>query len=285
MVNSDSKKMVERNTLLKTKCLKVNFYQGLGIFISNDNSLENRLIIDPKSINIYFSNFDAKFFFGLVNYLKESTEFRRNFYYFLNNIVNKKALYKHLSSNKNYFVVDPKSLRNIISLFDTYDFNQINFLEINAINLHERCDIIRVWTSLVNNWLNKKIRYDGYSAFFSTLGGAYSSLGEESYEHAKNAESISKKQLALAYAFNDPNAISRCKLFLAFSYIQLLKFKEANFILRNEYKYLSDESNKKLITDGKLRVMCIAGLKKLKFVYEQFKIKNAYFSDRGKLRS
>lgn len=49
---------------------------------------------------------------------------------------------------------------------------------------------------------------------------------------AKNAEKISKKQMALAYAFNDPNAICRCKLFLAFAFIQLTKFREANLILR-----------------------------------------------------
>jgi len=32
-------------------------------------------------------------------------------------------------------------------------------------------------------WLYKKVKYEGYWAFFSTLGGAYSSLGEECVEH------------------------------------------------------------------------------------------------------
>jgi hypothetical protein len=61
---------------------------------------------------------------------------------------------------------------------------------------------------------------------------AYASLGEEMVEHAFNAEAISKKQLVLAHLFNDPNAVTRCKLFLSFSYIQLRRFKEANFLLK-----------------------------------------------------
>jgi hypothetical protein len=35
-------------------------------------------------------------------------------------------------------------------------------------------------TSIVLNWLNKKLKYDCHWAYFSTLGGAYSSLGEDS---------------------------------------------------------------------------------------------------------
>ncbi len=105
-------------------------------------------------------------------------------------------------------------------------------------------------------WLYKKVKYDGYWAFFSTLGGAYSSLGEECIEHvilnisliikivfyylleyekykkAQNAEVISLKQLTLAKAFDDPNAICRCKLFLSFSFIQLGKYKQAKIILK-----------------------------------------------------
>lgn len=85
--------------------------------------------------------------------------------------------------------------------------------------------------TIVSEWLNKKIKYDGFSAFFSTIGGAASSLGEELYFQALNAEKISKVQLNLAEDFNDPNAICKAKMFVAISYIQLLKFKEAREIL------------------------------------------------------
>ena len=37
-------------------------------------------------------------------------------------------------------------------------------------------------TSIVLKWVNMKRKYEGYWAYFSTLGGAYSSLGEDSYE-------------------------------------------------------------------------------------------------------
>ena len=82
------------------------------------------------------------------------------------------------------------------------------------------------------------------------------------------------KQLRLANDFNDPNSISRCKLFLSFSYVQLAKFQEAKQILRNEYKYLSDKNNRE-ITDERLRIMCIAGIKKLKYsMSKTFKTNN-----------
>ena len=35
-------------------------------------------------------------------------------------------------------------------------------------------------TTIVLTWSNKKLKYDCYWAYFSTLGGAYSSLGEDS---------------------------------------------------------------------------------------------------------
>jgi hypothetical protein len=74
--------------------------------------------------------------------------------------------------------------------------------------------------------------YDAYWAYFSTFGGAYSNLGEKYYDHAKNAEKLSKKQLALALKFNEPNAICRSKIFISYSYIQLGRLKEAKVILK-----------------------------------------------------
>ena len=82
---------------------------------------------------------------------------------------------------------------------------------------------------------------------------------------AQKAEEMSTKQLALACSFNEPNSICRCKLFLSFSYIQLRKFKQAKRILRKEYAFLSSPDGKRLTTDDRLFVMCIAGLKKLRF--------------------
>ena len=49
---------------------------------------------------------------------------------------------------------------------------------------------------------------------------------------AKKAEIVSLKQIKLAGQFNDPNAICRCKIFLALSYIQLSRFKDAKLLLK-----------------------------------------------------
>jgi hypothetical protein len=76
---------------------------------------------------------------------------------------------------------------------------------------------------------------------------------------------VSIRQLALASCFDDPNMICRCHLFISFSCIQLFKFKQAAEILSKLYKILTDAKNRNKITDERLKVMCIAGIKKLKF--------------------
>ena len=74
---------------------------------------------------------------------------------------------------------------------------------------------------------------------------------------AVNAEVVSLRQLKLAEEFQDPNAICKSQMFLALSYIQLAKFKEAKEILDYQHILLNDPNHKD-INDDRLRVMCIA---------------------------
>lgn len=82
-------------------------------------------------------------------------------------------------------------------------------------------------------------------------------LANELNFKAVNAEAISLKQLKLAEEFEDPNAICKSQMFLALSYIQLAKFKEAKEILSRQHFLLNDPHHKD-INDDRLRVMCIA---------------------------
>ncbi|RNA23873.1 hypothetical protein BpHYR1_043767 [Brachionus plicatilis] len=244
---------------------------------------------DTKRVKILFLNFDSQFFYGLTFYVQNYNRFRFFFYEFVAFIVKfMRDDYKSSTFfiSQNIFVIDTNFFLTALNCFKYEMPNQVSDKKIDVIgtNLNYTSNIIPQWTSLVNSWLNKRIKYENYSAFFSTLGGAYSSLGEESYGHAKNAEKISKKQLMLALEFNDPNAICRSKLFLAFSFIQLLKFKEADYLFRDVFKHIHSEETKKSVNDDRIRIMYKAGIRKLKFTLMQFKEKKAYFSDRGKLR-
>lgn len=146
-------------------------------------------------------------------------------------------------------------------------------LEIIGINLIDYFGTDRNGFSIVSRLLNKRIKYESFGSYFSTLGGACSSLGEELHFQAKNAETISLRQLELAEDFDDPNGICRGHLFLALSYIQLCKFKEAKDILNTQYALLNDPSNTAQINDHRLGVMCIAIIKKRKlhkYMYKKF---------------
>eukprot|EP00112_Aurelia_sp_Birch-Aquarium-sp1_P006702 Seg1734.4 transcript_id=Seg1734.4/GoldUCD/mRNA.D3Y31 product="Transmembrane 9 superfamily member 1" protein_id=Seg1734.4/GoldUCD/D3Y31 len=69
-------------------------------------------------------------------------------------------------------------------------------------------------------------------ACLSTLGGAYSSLGEQSKYHATIAGKLSIKQLAVASKLNNPILASHCKIYHAHSLMQTRKFKAASKIIK-----------------------------------------------------
>jgi hypothetical protein len=270
----------------KSLCMKISRLNvKINVCNINQNMLQASsasLEIVPKSIKIIkikMDNFDWNFYYCLVHYTKNSAHFKnllfQLFVKFLtsNDQKNKYKisfgdLKRFLENHKNVTRVNPKRLALL--------YGNSNFLVItmHPVNLNEYSHIIRAWTTIVLSWFNKKLAYDCYGAFFSTLGGAYSSLGEDSNEMALKAEKISLKQLSLAKAFNDPNAICRCKLFLAFAYTQLKNYKLAGLILKNEYRNLKDNKGKNGINDERLSVMCIAGIKKLRFCKNQAKIVN-----------
>lgn len=284
MINKEKvqqKLITNKNVIYKSSYFKIavnNFYPA-----HHNTTSANSLSL------IKFVNVNKRFFYGLIRYIYKYDTFRLSLLNFfiqliedLNQLqytilkpktknntellmieINFKFLTKYLNQLYN------NNLNTKVSeIKNSTDIRYFKSLKIVGINLVEHDEIIRAWSSIVLSWLNKKYKYDSYWAFFSTLGGAYSSLGEDIYEHALNAERISIKQLVLAQEFNDPNAICRCKIFLAFSYTQLKKFKKAKLLLKNEYNVLKNpiECKKAGITDDRLRVMSIAGLKKLNYV-------------------
>uniref|UniRef100_A0A0A9XMN3 Uncharacterized protein F58A4.6 n=1 Tax=Lygus hesperus TaxID=30085 RepID=A0A0A9XMN3_LYGHE len=89
-------------------------------------------------------------------------------------------------------------------------------------------------------------------AWFSTLGGAFSALGDYMTDCAIMAGKISTKQFKLALRLGDPSLLARCRLYMALSLIQQRNFKLAKSIIRNEY----DLADKQIVKDTKLVSMC-----------------------------
>ncbi|CAG0890413.1 unnamed protein product [Darwinula stevensoni] len=90
--------------------------------------------------------------------------------------------------------------------------------------------------------------------WLSTLGGAYSSLGETYSYCAEMAGQISQKQLKIALTQGDPITASKCKLFAALSLIQTGRFLEARRIIREQWNF--SQSLPESGRDVRLERMC-----------------------------
>lgn len=68
--------------------------------------------------------------------------------------------------------------------------------------------------------------------------------------------------MKLAIRLGDPNLISRCKLFLSISLMQLNKLKMAQLIIRQQYEYA------KSVNDTRLVKMCLGIWSKLQYTHK-----------------
>jgi hypothetical protein len=73
---------------------------------------------------------------------------------------------------------------------------------------------------LCNPQVHTQRRLSEISLWISTLGGAYSALGDASLERAAEAERLAIRQYRVARALGDPGLAARCQLFVAWSWMQ-----------------------------------------------------------------
>lgn len=117
------------------------------------------------------------------------------------------------------------------------------------------CIMDKTWNMKMQILIEERCEIENAMSWLSTLGGAYSSLGDKFLYHAKKAEQVSIQQYKLALRLRDPLAVARCKIFFAMSLVQQGYFKQAKQIIRKQYKYaIMDEGR----LDFRLANMCIA---------------------------
>lgn len=107
----------------------------------------------------------------------------------------------------------------------------------------------------------ERLELDHALSWLSTLGGAFSALGDYFENAAKMAGRISLRQFTLAMRLNDPNIEARCRLFMALSLIQQGRLRRARGIVRNEYWRARSER----VVDERLVKMCLGIWAKLKY--------------------
>ncbi|CAG2100218.1 unnamed protein product [Medioppia subpectinata] len=88
------------------------------------------------------------------------------------------------------------------------------------------------WSGCVLNLVTIRMRVEESFSWLSTLGGAYSSLGENNIHFAIKAGQISRSQLLLASITGDPNLMAKCGIFMAYSLCQQDRKRAAIQLIR-----------------------------------------------------
>ncbi|CAJ0942260.1 unnamed protein product, partial [Mesorhabditis belari] len=97
--------------------------------------------------------------------------------------------------------------------------------------------ILYNWEYRLNHVFLKQLELERILWNLSTLGGAFSAMGDYDLKFADTAISVSMIQLRLAKEFGDPVLIARCHLYVALALAQQGLFKEAYRIVRIQARY------------------------------------------------
>lgn len=121
------------------------------------------------------------------------------------------------------------------------------------------------WSEKLMQMVIERQEADHAMSWLSTLGGAFSALGEE-FEHcAKMAGTISVRQFELAMRLENPLLVARCRLYAALSLIQRGDFTTSKYMIQRIYKFALEEK------DVRLQNMCQGVWAKLRYNYKQYR--------------
>jgi len=100
------------------------------------------------------------------------------------------------------------------------------------------------------------IELDDALHWLSTLGGAFSNLGEHNQSFAVRAGENAAKQLMVAHKFGDKTVIAKCWLFIAMSEMQQKHFVASRRIIKRVYKLTQTSAMKNLSGTEKIVTIC-----------------------------
>ncbi|KAK2579711.1 hypothetical protein KPH14_011058 [Odynerus spinipes] len=123
------------------------------------------------------------------------------------------------------------------------------------------------WNERITQMTLETRELDYAMSWLSTLGGAFSALGEEFQHCAQMAGKISIKQFQLALRLGNPLLVARCKLYAALSLIQQNYFKIPKRMIKDTYKFAVAQK------DIRLQNMCKGVWAKFEYCYKQKKLK------------
>ncbi|XP_022254517.1 uncharacterized protein LOC106470204 isoform X2 [Limulus polyphemus] len=89
----------------------------------------------------------------------------------------------------------------------------------------------KIWNHKIQVLVTEQATMENAMAWLSTLGGAYSALGDQFQRCAIEAGRISMQQLKVALRLGEPLLICRCRIFIAMSLLQLGYLKDTKHII------------------------------------------------------
>lgn len=117
------------------------------------------------------------------------------------------------------------------------------------------------WGEICSRKIWEAIELEYIMSWLSTLGGAFSALGDYDYDRASIAGRISLNQLCLAFRIGDPMTTAQCYLYLSISLIQQHKFKAAKRLIKEQYRFaLAQHEKSKFLIN-----MCLGIWNKLRY--------------------
>lgn len=119
---------------------------------------------------------------------------------------------------------------------------------------------------LVRVLIWEQLEIDHMMSWLSTLGGAFSALGDYYDNRAEIAGKISMQQMKLSLRLGDPGLISRCLLYLSISLIQKHAFRAARNIIQRQYEFAKEHE------DIRLTKMCLGIWSKLQYTHQITKV-------------
>ncbi|KAG8034114.1 hypothetical protein G9C98_004567 [Cotesia typhae] len=132
-----------------------------------------------------------------------------------------------------------------------------------------------IWNDIITSMVLERREISYAMSWLSTLGGAFSAMGDQFCHCAKIAGNISIHQFKLAMRLGDPSVIACCELYVCLSLIQQQKYDWPKIIIPRIYKY------SKTSKDESLGRMCQGIWAKLKYCHslnKKKKKKLAYVS-------
>ncbi|KAJ8682925.1 hypothetical protein QAD02_018717 [Eretmocerus hayati] len=117
------------------------------------------------------------------------------------------------------------------------------------------------WNERITRMVWERQEIDHAMSWLSTLGGAFSALGDQFDRCAKVAGKISVEQFKLSIRLGDPQLVARCKLYAALSLLQQGHYKASKTMIKDIYRFGVHDK------DVRLQRMCQGVWAKLKYCY------------------